>query len=320
MFHTLIGQSPNFEAMLRSARMVAATDVTVLLCGETGTGKEILANALQQHSPRANKPFIALNCAALPEGLAETELFGHRKGAFTGAVAHQMGRLHAADQGTIFLDEVDSLPLALQAKLLRFLESGEIQPVGDTRTERLDVRVIAATNSDLHEKIASGAFRRDLYYRLNVVPLEIPPLRERGGDVLLLLDHYMDGFAREHGTPPSRLGKTALRCLTAYRWPGNVRELRNLCERLAILFPGRVLEKEHLPPEISGEAPVTSSSSSTFTLPAAGIQWEELEKDLIRQALQRARGNRSQTARLLGITRDTLLYRMQKYGIGGEGS
>lgn len=318
MFDRLIGQSPNFEAMLRSARMVAATDVTVLLAGETGTGKEVLANALQLHSPRANKPFVTLNCAALPESLAESELFGHRKGAFTGAVSHQVGRLQAADGGTLFLDEVDSLPIALQAKLLRVLETGDIQPVGETRSEKVDVRVIAATNSDLNVKIAKGEFRKDLYYRLNVVPLEIPPLRERGGDVELLLRHYMDHFAREHAIAPSRFGKSALQALTAYTWPGNVRELRNLCERLSILLSGRVIEKDNLPAEIHSKTAVAAgrpASSNGFTLPELGIQLEEVEIDLIRQALNRTNGNRSQSARLLGISRDTLLYRMQKYQI-----
>ncbi|MFZ4704121.1 MAG: sigma 54-interacting transcriptional regulator, partial [Candidatus Methylumidiphilus sp.] len=195
MFKALIGQSPNFEAMLRSASMVAATDVTVLIFGETGTGKELLAKALQSQGPRANKPFITLNCAALPEALVESELFGHRRGAFTGAVANQTGRLQAADGGTLFMDEVDSLPLPIQAKLLRFLETGDIQPVGDMLSQRVDVRIIAATNINLETKIANGEFRKDLYYRLNVVPLEIPPLRERMGDIQLLLSHFIRHFA-----------------------------------------------------------------------------------------------------------------------------
>lgn len=312
MFETLIGHSPNFEALLRSARMVAATNVTVLLAGETGTGKELLASALQQLSPRADKPFITLNCAALPVSLAESELFGHRKGAFTGAVTNQPGRLQAADGGTLFLDEIDSLPLMLQAKLLRFLESGETQPVGETRAERVDVRVIAATNSNLNERIIRGEFRRDLYYRLNVVPLEIPPLRERGSDVVTLLQHYITQFARAHGTKPPQFGKSALQTLNAYAWPGNVRELRNLCERLSILLSGRTIEKENLPLEIAGAC----SQKFAFTLPDFGFQLEQLEIDLIKQALSRTQGNRSQSARLLGISRDALLYRIQKHSIG----
>jgi len=312
MFESLIGQSPNFEALLRSARMVAATDVTVLLVGETGTGKEVLASALQQHSPRAEKPFITLNCAALPEAIAESELFGHRKGAFTGAVGNQTGRLHAADGGTVFLDEVDSLPLALQAKLLRFLETGELQPVGDTNTMHVDVRIIAATNANLQEKLARGEFRRDLFYRLNVVPIEIPPLRERVGDVPLLLSHYMSRFAAEHGLPAASLGRSALVKLLAYGWPGNVRELRNLCERLSILLAGKVIEEGNLPPEMANRP---NPERSLFALPEWGIELEKVEIDLIQQALARTNGNRSRSARLLGISRDTLLYRMHKYGI-----
>jgi DNA-binding NtrC family response regulator len=312
MFQKLIGQSPNFEAMLRSARMVAATDVTVLVVGETGTGKEVLAHALQQHSPRAGKPFITLNCAALPESLAESELFGHRKGAFTGAVGNQLGRLQAADGGTVFLDEVDSLPVALQAKLLRFLETGEIQPVGETQTSNVNVRVLAATNSNLQDRIAKGEFRRDLYYRLNVVPLEIPPLRERLGDIQVLLNHFMKQFAEEHRLPESSFSKAALSRLTAYPWPGNVRELRNVCERLSILLAGRVIEESNLPSEIINRVPMPKP---LFDLPELGIDLEKVEMDLIRQALSRTNGNRSRSARLLGISRDTLLYRMQKYGI-----
>lgn len=312
MFKALIGQSPNFEALLRSAKMVAATDVTVLIAGETGTGKEILANALQRCSPRAEKAFITLNCAALPESIAESELFGHRKGAFTGAIAHQSGRLQAAHGGTLFLDEIDSLPLSLQAKLLRFLETGECQPVGETATQNVDVRVIAATNVDLSEKIAAGGFRKDLYYRLNVVPLEIPPLRERAGDIERLVHYFMEKFACEHALPQAVFSKAALNKMCAYSWPGNVRELRNICERLSILLAGRVIEAENLPYEINGG----SAQKPLFSLPDWGIELEKVEIDLIHQALARTQGNRSRAARLLGISRDTLLYRIQKYGIG----
>lgn len=315
-FRSLIGKCPNFEALLRNARMVASTDVTVLIVGETGTGKEVLAQALQCHSPRADSPFITVNCAALPEGLVESELFGHRKGAFTGANQNQTGKFQAAHHGTIFLDEVDSLPLHLQAKLLRVLESGECQPVGETRHEMVDTRVIAASNANLPQKIAEGTFRKDLYYRLNVVPLELPPLRERRADIELLLTHYMQAFAAEHGLALSRFSKSALQKLRDYHWPGNIRELRNLCERLAILLQGRLIDAENLPWEV--EAIPTTGYSATnggFALPDCGIRLEEVEKDLIRQALVRTRGNRSQSARLLGLTRDTLIYRMQKYEI-----
>ncbi|MFM8442712.1 MAG: sigma-54 interaction domain-containing protein [Methylococcus sp.] len=313
MFEKLIGHSPNFESLLRSARMVAATDVTVLIIGETGTGKEVLAHALQKHSPRCDRPLITINCAALPESLAESELFGHKKGSFTGAIGNQVGRLQAANSGTVFLDEVDSLPIPLQAKLLRFLETGEIQPVGETTTQNVDVRIIAATNANLQEKISRGEFRRDLYYRLNVVPLEIPPLRERIGDVQVLLNHFMTQFTREHELPNVTISKSALNRLIAYSWPGNVRELRNVCERLCILLAGRTIEENNLPPEIMNRAP---AQRPDIVLPERGINLEEVEIDLIRQALERTNGNRSRSAKLLGISRDTLLYRMQKYGIG----
>ncbi|MCX7109520.1 MAG: sigma-54 dependent transcriptional regulator [Proteobacteria bacterium] len=311
MFEALIGQSPNFEAMLRSAKMVAATDVTVLIRGETGTGKELLAKALQNQGPLAKRPFITLNCAALPEALVESELFGHRRGAFTGAVANQTGRLQAADGGTLFMDEVDSLPLPVQAKLLRFLETGDIQPVGDTFSQRVNVRIIAATNTNLEERIANGEFRKDLYYRLNVVPIEIPPLRERMGDIQLLLNHFLRQFAAAHKLPAPTLSNRAIARLLEHGWPGNVRELRNVCERLCILLAGHHIEVENLPEEII-KPPVAGGG---FILPEEGVELEQMEIDLILQALERTQGNRSHTARLLGITRDTLMYRMQKYNL-----
>jgi DNA-binding NtrC family response regulator len=249
----------------------------------------------------------------LPEALVESELFGHKKGSFTGATGTQVGRLQAADGGTVFMDEVDSLPLPLQAKLLRFLETGEIQPVGETTTQNVDVRIIAATNANLQDRIACGEFRRDLYYRLNVVPLDIPPLRERIGDVQVLLQHFISQFTREHGLPKVSISKAALNRLVGYAWPGNVRELRNVCERLCILLAGRTIEENNLPPEIVSRAP---AQRPEIELPERGINLEQVEIDLIRQALQRTNGNRSRSAKLLGISRDTLLYRMQKYGIG----
>ncbi|MCI0653510.1 MAG: sigma-54 dependent transcriptional regulator [Methylococcaceae bacterium] len=315
-FKALIGRSPNFEAMLRSAQLIAATDVTILITGETGTGKEVIANALQKHSSRADQPFVTLNCAALPEGVAESELFGHCKGSFTGALSNQTGRLQAAHHGTVFLDEVDSLSLALQAKLLRFLETGECQPVGQARTQTVDVRILAATNTNLQEKIAAGEFRQDLFFRLNVVPLQVPPLRERSGDVDRLVDYFMTGFSQKHRLEAPKFSKTAMDLLRSYSWPGNVRELRNLCERLLILLPGRILEASNIPYEIHTH-PMKAGREvqSGFILPEAGIDLEALEIDLIYQALVRTNGNRSKAARLLGMSRDTFLYRIHKYGI-----
>lgn len=312
-FSSIIGQSPALESMIRSARMVAATDVTVLIKGETGTGKEVLASAIQKDSPRANKPFVTLNCAALPEGLVESEIFGHKKGAFTGAVADKQGLFQAADGGTLFLDEINSLPLSIQSKLLRFLESGECLPVGGTKPYRVNVRVIAATNSDLNQLIETGEFRRDLYFRLNVVPLEIPTLHQRSEDIEALAKHFFAHFSEVHSLQTPTLSKQALKTLRAYKWPGNVRELRNLCERLSILLAGRIIEPENLPHEFTHNA--TSTPLLDFKLPETGLQLDELEANMIHQALARTNGNRSKSARLLGISRDTLLYRIQKHGL-----
>lgn len=311
----MIGRSPNFESLMRSAHMVAATDVTVLITGETGTGKELLANELLQQSPRVAEPFVVVNCAALPESIAESELFGHRKGAFTGAISDQKGLLQSAHGGTLFLDEVDSLTLGLQAKLLRFLETGECQPVGEVRTENVDVRIIAASNADLDQKVDAREFRGDLYYRLNVVPLVIPPLRDRQSDIEDLTHYFLTQFAAEHSTAESNMGKTALNALKSYHWPGNIRELKNLCERLSILLAGKMIERENLPPEILNAG--VHSRHSVINLPQAGLNLKTLEVDLIHQALERTGGNRSQSARLLGMTRDTFLYRIQKYEITG---
>ncbi|CAG0940286.1 Transcriptional regulatory protein ZraR [Candidatus Brocadiaceae bacterium] len=315
-FSTIIGQSPALEAMIRSARLVASTDVTVLLKGETGTGKEVLATAIQKQSPRANKAFITLNCAALPESLIESELFGHKKGSFTGATNNTQGLLTAADGGTLFLDEVNSLPLSIQAKLLRFLESGECLAVGDTTPYKVDVRIIAATNADILQQIDAGEFRRDLYYRLNVVPLELPPLSQRTEDIELLIKHFLSLFAETYSITAPKFSKASLKVLKAYPWYGNIRELRNLCERLSILLAGKMIEPENLPSEFikAQHTPKTAD----FTLPETGLRLDALEADLIHQALNRTQGNRSKSAKLLGLSRDTLIYRMQKHGVASH--
>ena len=315
-FTTIIGQSPALDALIRSARLVACTDVTVLLKGETGTGKEVLANAIQKQSPRADKTFISLNCAALPESLIESELFGHKKGAFTGAIANTQGLLAAADGGTLFLDEVNSLPLTIQAKLLRFLESGECLSVGDVTPYKVDVRIIAATNTDILQQIDAGEFRRDLYYRLNVVPLELPPLSQRTEDIELLIRHFLKMFSETYAIVPPKFSKASLKILKAYPWQGNIRELRNLCERLSILLSGRTIEPDNLPLEFTRLQ--AASKTTEFTLPETGVQLDALEADLIHQALSRTQGNRSKSARLLGLSRDTLIYRMQKHGVASH--
>jgi DNA-binding NtrC family response regulator len=253
-----------------------------------------------------------VNCASLPPDLADSLLFGHRRGAFTGAVADHIGHVQRADGGTLFLDEVGELPAGTQAKLLRFLESGELQPVGESRPRRADVRFIAATNRDLLDGVSSGAFRADLYYRLHVVPLDLPPLRQRSGDVRLLLRRLTADLAGRHGLAPPRYTATATKALDRYPWPGNVRELRNFCERMVVLFAGREVEASNLPAEI--RAPGLPGGSH-FRLPTHGLDLGHLEQDMIRQALARTGGNRSRAARLLGLSRDTLIYRMRKYAI-----
>ncbi|MCK5477599.1 MAG: sigma-54-dependent Fis family transcriptional regulator [Methylococcales bacterium] len=312
-FSSNIGQSPAFESLLRSAKMVATTNVTVLIKGETGTGKEMLATAIQKDSGRANKPFITLNCAALPEGLVESELFGHKKGAFTGAIATKQGLFQAADGGTLFLDEINSLPVSIQTKLLRFLESGECLAVGETKPTKADVRVIAATNADLNKQIAAGEFRQDLYFRLNVVPIELPALKQRTEDIETLIKHFMSLFSIEHSITAPKFSKRSLKVLRGYSWPGNIRELRNLCERLSILLAGQTIEPENLPHEFS--SCISAPDDSAFVLPELGLHLDDLEADMIHQALARTKGNRSKSARLLGVSRDTLLYRIQKHGI-----
>jgi DNA-binding NtrC family response regulator len=284
-----------------------------MIKGETGTGKEVLATAIQKASPRAHEAFIALNCAALPESLIESELFGHKKGSFTGANSNKQGLFQAAHGGTLFLDEINSLPVSIQAKLLRFLESGECLAVGETKPHKVDVRVIAATNSDLNQQIAQGEFRQDLFFRLNVVPLELPPLAQRAEDIEHLIKHFLTWFADVHAITPPKFSKQSLKILKNYHWPGNIRELRNLCERLSILLAGKTIEPENLPLELIAHS--HAPKMQNFTLPEMGLQLDSLEADLIHQALSRTRGNRSQSARLLGISRDTLLYRMQKHGL-----
>lgn len=307
----LMGESPEFKALLRALQVASATDVTVMLLGESGTGKEQLARYLHDNSNRRDGPFVAINCAALPEGLAESELFGHRKGAFTGAVSDHAGRIGAAEGGTLFLDEVAEMSPAVQAKLLRFLESGEYQPVGDTAIRHAEVRIVAATHADLAARVEEGAFRQDLYYRLNVVPFQVPPLRERTGDIPLLLRELTRQLAGTHGLEPPHYSAGAVEKLQQYHWPGNIRELRNLCERMLILFSGRPIEATNLPPEIRDQ----QRKKWLFSLPDSGLKLEELEQELLRQALEKTGGNQSRAARLLGLSRYAFIYRLKKYAL-----
>ena len=310
-FSDILTRSPAMEAVLRSAHLIAQTDASVLITGESGTGKELVAHAMHANSQRKNKPFITVNCAALPETLAESLLFGHRKGAFTGADSQQTGLIGAADGGTLFLDEIGELPLNLQAKLLRFLESGEVLPLGESRPKQVNVRVFAATHRDLYTMSQNGEFRTDLFYRLNIVPVELPALRERKEDIELLLKHFLQQFAALHKLPLARLSKDAHQHLLRNDWNGNVRELRNLCERLSILLAGQNIAATNLPPEVRN--PLRATSSNPFSLPETGINLEELERNLLNQALERTRNNKTHAARLLGISRDAMNYRLKKH-------
>lgn len=302
--------------LLRSAMQVAQTDACILILGESGTGKELVAQAIHQASPRRHKPFVAVNCSTLPANLAESLLFGHVKGAFTGASEYHSGLALSADGGTLFLDEIGELPLILQPKLLRFLESGEILPIGKTYPLRVNVRVLAATHCDLQGMVAAGTFRRDLFFRLNIIPLELPPLRQRKEDIDLLAKSFLKHFAVQHRRHPCLLDSAARTLLLNYRWPGNVRELRNLCEQLSILNAGKTITPQDLPLVFRQPATEQTTADSLFALPDEGINLEDMERTLLLQALERTRNNKTQAARLLGISRDTLNYRLKKFDLG----
>jgi DNA-binding NtrC family response regulator len=306
----MIGHTPAFAATMRAGGIVAATGVSLLLLGEPGTGKRRFAEAIHAQSPCRNGPFVALNCALIEPTLMESRLFG----AVGATPEPEPGAVTEARGGTLFLEEVRALPLPIQARLLRLLESGETQAKGELRPRRVEVRVIAASSCNLSELVSEGAFRQDLYYRLHVVPLELPPLRERREDIPLLLRHLTDRFARRHGLTKPRYSTEMLRLLGNYGWPGNLRELRNLAERMVLLLPSQEIGPLNLPAEVrNGNLPAPGPTG--FRLPDQGVQLEALEVDLITQALERTRGNRSRAARLLGLTRDTLLYRIKKYAL-----
>ena len=308
-FDRIIGESPpvrEAKALLRKIGRRGAH--TVLLCGESGTGKDLAAKALHYNSERAGGPFINVTCSAIPEALLESELFGHERGAFTDAKEQKKGLLELADGGTAFLDEIGDMSLTLQAKLLRFLEEKEFRRVGGTAERKVDVRVIAATNRDLEEAVRNKSFRSDLYFRLRVMPVTLPPLRERAGDVTLLAHFFVARFGREFAASANRLSPEALRLLEAYAWPGNVRELKNAIERALLLADG-----DALVPEDFALLGSPAERPQTVVLPTEGLNLEALERELVRQALARTGGNQTRAGALLGLTRDQIRYRLEKY-------
>jgi transcriptional regulator with PAS, ATPase and Fis domain len=304
-------------------KVAASESTTVLVRGESGVGKEVVARAIHARSARAEFPFLEINCTALPETLLESELFGHEKGAFTDARERKRGLLELGDRGTVLLDEIGDLPPGAQAKLLRFLETRTFKRVGGVRDLSVDARIIASTNKDLEAAVRDGSFRRDLFFRLNVVPITIPPLRERPEDVAPLAKYFVQQLSAALRRPAREISRAALAMLERYAWPGNVREVKNVIERALILEEGGAILPEHLPDALKPGARALDLEPG-LSLPAGGIQLEELEKDLIRQALSRTHGNKTRAAELLGLTRDTLRYRVEKYalepaGQSGEG-
>lgn len=312
----LIGRTSQMQELSSVIDRVARSDpATVLLQGESGTGKNVVARAIHQRSVRAEKPFVTIVCTSLPENLLESELMGHERGAFTDAHTAKKGQLELADGGTVFLDEVGELPLSLQAKLLHFLEEKSFKRIGGTRDIRVDVRIVAATNRDLRRAVEEGEFRRDFFYRLNIVPIWIPPLRERKADIPLLVDSFVTYFNREFRRTVLGVTPGAMQVLMRHNWPGNVRELRNLVERVMILGAERQISLEDLPVEIRDPSAILTDRHGSIRLPENGLDLEELERSLLIQALERVGGNQTQAGRLLGLNRDQVHYRMEKFGV-----
>jgi DNA-binding NtrC family response regulator len=314
-FGELIGQSPSMRQIYSVIGAVSTNKSTVLITGESGTGKELVARTIHQKGPWVDRPFVAINCGAMSETLLDSQLFGHRRGAFTGAIADHNGVFQAANGGTIFLDEIGEIPLALQVKFLRAIQEKEVTPLGSSRPVKVDVRIIAATNRNLEEEVKKGTFRDDLFYRLSVVPLHIPPLRERREDIPLLIEHFITTFSKEYNVEPKRLAPEALEKLLAYPWPGNIRELQNVIERVFALSQSATITLADLPLSITGfeERPVNFHEFSE--LPTL----EQMEKALISAALRKGHGNKNEAARLLAIDRQRLYRKIEKYGLDTPG-
>jgi transcriptional regulator with GAF, ATPase, and Fis domain len=312
-FEQIIGNSSALEAVLEQVERVAPTDSTVIIQGETGTGKELIAHAIHNLSSRCGRPFVRLNCAAIPLDLLESELFGHEKGAFTGAIAQKIGRFELADKGTLFLDEIGDIPPALQPKLLRVLQEQEFERLGSTRTHQVDVRLVAATNRDLEEMVNHGQFRSDLYYRLNVFPVQLPPLRERREDIPALVSHFVERFGRRMGREIDKIPPETMSALSSYQWPGNIRELQNLIERAVILSNDGVLPNP---------LPAAGTRGIAIASAAPVITLKDSERTLILRTLEEVRwiiGGPKGAAAKLGLKRTTLIHKMQKLGISRPG-
>jgi DNA-binding NtrC family response regulator len=311
-FDNIIGRSPAMQEIFATITRVAPTRATVLLAGESGVGKDLIARAIHFHSPRRSKPLVKINCTALPENLMESELFGYEKGAFTGANTSKPGKFEQADTGTVFLDEIGDVPANIQVKLLRVLQEREFERLGSNVTRHIDVRVVAATNQDLRAALEQGTFREDLYYRLNVVPLNIPPLRERKEDIPFLAGHFIHKLAPDSGSRVEAITDAGMEKLMSYHWPGNVRELENVIERSLVMATGTALDAKDIRLEM---APRSRVQSDEHPFLPEGMSLDQYEQEIIREALRRADGNKSQAARLLGLTRNALRYRLTQMGL-----
>jgi two-component system NtrC family response regulator len=312
-FENIITKSRKMQNVMELAAQVSRRDSTVLLTGESGTGKELLAKAIHQNSLRAGKPFVTVNSGALPETLAESELFGHRKGSFTGATSDRAGKFEAANEGTVFLDEVGELTLPLQVKLLRVIQEREVDKIGNPHPVKVNVRILAASNRNLKNLVEDGDFREDLYYRLSVVTVELPPLRERRDDIPLLTRHFLKQYASRYGIPDLSVSGDAMEKMVQYNWPGNVRELQNVIERLAVLAKDNLINVETLPEEL--RAAESRIANIGLKLPEEGIDLEGVEKEILLQALEKHGWNQTHAAKYLNISRKTLIYRMEKFAL-----
>ncbi len=313
-FDGIVGGSKAMQRVIEQATQLARVDTTVLITGESGTGKEILAKSIHYNSPRNGKPFIVINCGAIPDALLESELFGYRKGAFTGATTHKTGKFEAADGGTVFLDEIGELPPPLQVKILRIVQESEMDVIGESVPRKVDVRIIAATNRDLRQMAADGQFRQDLFYRLSVAPIHLPPLRERKEDIPILVKSFADGICRRFAKPRVEIGNPILQKLERHGWPGNVRELENVVERLIVFSKDNIADVNDLPDELL--RPQITVAKAVLSIPPEGVSMAALERELVIAALERNQWNQTRAAAFLQISRNVLVYRMQKYRLG----